>query len=162
MLSLRPIFSWGRGHPARNVRETAAQSAGRMPALPAAAGGTPRRKRPADWSILRAASLTPPQGTTDYGILIRVLRRNNILRSAKASAAAILLCLLPVALAVCAQIPGAGSPNRPLTDQDPRAAFARAQQALAAQDYSTAEQGNNLGLAPAKAKWKSWLNRFIP
>jgi glucan phosphoethanolaminetransferase (alkaline phosphatase superfamily) len=123
-----------------------------MPAFPAAAEG----------SILRAVSLTALQGATDYGILIRALRRNNILRSAKAAAAAILLCLLPVVLAVCAQSPGAGSPNRRLTDQDLRAAFARAQQALAAQDYSTAEQGNNVGLAPGKAKWKSWLNRFIP
>jgi hypothetical protein len=86
-----------------------------MPAFPAAAEG----------SILRAVSLTALQGATDYGILIRALRRNNILRSAKAAAAAILLCLLPV-LAVGAQSPGAGSPNRRSTDQALRAACERA------------------------------------
>jgi hypothetical protein len=90
------------------------------------------------------------------------LQSFDIRQSAKRAAAATLLCLLPVVLAVCVQSPGAGSPNRRLTDQDLRAALERAQQALAAQDYSTAEQGNNVGLAPGKAKWKSWLDRFIP
>ena len=68
------------------------------------------------------------------------LRWFDIQQSAKRAAAAILLCLLYVVVAAGAQSPGAGSPNRPLTDQDLRAACERAQQALAAQDYSTAER----------------------
>jgi hypothetical protein len=67
------------------------------------------------------------------------LRRFDIRQAAKRAAAAILLRLLAV-LAVGAQSPGAGSPNRRSTDQALRAACERAQQALAAQDYSTAER----------------------
>jgi len=49
--------------------------------------------------------------------------------------------LLPVVLPLPAQSPGVGNPARRLTEQDPRAAFERANRALAAKDYPSAEQG---------------------
>jgi tetratricopeptide (TPR) repeat protein len=69
------------------------------------------------------------------------LRRFDVWRSARGAAAGILLSLLPALLAVGAQSPGGGSPARRLTEQDLRAAFERAQQALAAKDYPAAERG---------------------
>ena len=56
------------------------------------------------------------------------------------SVAAILLSMLSAVPAPAVQNAGSGSPAQRLSEQDLRAAFERAQQALAAQDYPAAEQ----------------------
>ena len=69
------------------------------------------------------------------------LRRLDIWWPVRGAAAVALLSFLTVAFAPAVQNAGPGNPPRHLTEQDLRAAFGRAQQALAAKDYADAERG---------------------